>query len=250
MGRAYLAPDRFTAGMAAGFWAVLGLGVLLKGPIAPMVPLLAGLTLAIMDRPKGARFWRLSTPWLPALRAGWGLPLMCSSPRPGSWPSASRRKGASSRKRSAATCSTRWGRGRRRIGARPGCMPRSSASPPSPPPGSCCAPCPAPGRSGCRRRALPARLGGADLAAVRGGADQAAALRPAGLPGADDARRALGDGPAAPRTAALGPLAGNVALAGVAVGLPLAFLVAVYVVDTASSRWRWPGSSPGSRWRC
>ena len=76
MGRAYLAPDRFTAGMAAAFWAVLGLGVLLKGPIAPMVPLLAGLTLAIMDRPAGARFWRLSAPWLPALRAGWGLPLM------------------------------------------------------------------------------------------------------------------------------------------------------------------------------
>ena len=76
MGRAYLAPAAFTAGQAAAFWAVLGLGVLLKGPIAPMVPLLAGLTLAVMDRPQGARFWRLSAPWLPALRMGWGLPLM------------------------------------------------------------------------------------------------------------------------------------------------------------------------------
>lgn len=75
-GRAYLAPERFTPGMAAWFWAVLGLGVLLKGPIAPMVPLLAGITLAVMDRPRGARFWRLSAPWLPALRPGWGLPLM------------------------------------------------------------------------------------------------------------------------------------------------------------------------------
>jgi 4-amino-4-deoxy-L-arabinose transferase-like glycosyltransferase len=75
-GRAYLAPERFTPRMAAGFWAVLGLGVLLKGPIAPLVPLLAGVTLAAMDRPAGARFWRLSAPWLPALRLAWGLPLM------------------------------------------------------------------------------------------------------------------------------------------------------------------------------
>jgi len=75
-GRAYLAPERFTSPMAAAFWAVLGLGVLLKGPIAPMVPLLAGLTLAVMDRPAGARFWQISAPWLPALRMGWGLPLM------------------------------------------------------------------------------------------------------------------------------------------------------------------------------
>jgi 4-amino-4-deoxy-L-arabinose transferase-like glycosyltransferase len=49
-------------GQAAGFWAVLGLGVLLKGPIAPLVPLLAGLTLAIMDRPARGRFWRLPPP--------------------------------------------------------------------------------------------------------------------------------------------------------------------------------------------
>jgi 4-amino-4-deoxy-L-arabinose transferase-like glycosyltransferase len=75
-GRAYLAPEAFTPRQAAAFWAVLGLGVLLKGPIAPLVPLLAGVTLAVMDRPARARFWRLSAPWLPALRIGWGLPLM------------------------------------------------------------------------------------------------------------------------------------------------------------------------------
>ncbi|CAH0297181.1 glycosyltransferase family 39 protein [Roseomonas sp. CECT 9278] len=76
MGRAYLAPAAFSARSAAGFWAALGLGVLLKGPIGPMVPLLAGITLAVMDRPSGARFWRLSAPWLAALRPGWGIPLM------------------------------------------------------------------------------------------------------------------------------------------------------------------------------
>ncbi|WP_246514451.1 ArnT family glycosyltransferase [Neoroseomonas soli] len=76
MGKAYLSPDAFTARQAAAFWAVLGIGVLLKGPIAPMVPLLAGITLAVMDRPAGARLWRLSAPWLPALRMGWGVPLM------------------------------------------------------------------------------------------------------------------------------------------------------------------------------
>jgi 4-amino-4-deoxy-L-arabinose transferase-like glycosyltransferase len=73
--RAYLRPEAFTARHAAAFWAILGLGVLLKGPIAPMVALLAGLTLALMDRPRGARGW-FAAPWLPALRPGWGLPLM------------------------------------------------------------------------------------------------------------------------------------------------------------------------------
>lgn len=76
MGRAYLAPSSFSARAAAAFWAVLGLGVLLKGPIAPLVPLLAGITLAVMDRPAGSRFWRLHAPWLSALRPAWGLPLM------------------------------------------------------------------------------------------------------------------------------------------------------------------------------
>lgn len=68
MGAAYLNPAGFTAGRAALFWAALGLGILLKGPIAPMVPLLAGITLWVADR------WR--APWLRALRPLWGVPLM------------------------------------------------------------------------------------------------------------------------------------------------------------------------------
>lgn len=81
-GRAYLNPAGFSARAVGLFWVVLGLGVLLKGPIAPMVPLLAGITLAVMDRPQGARFWKLSAPWLAALRPGWGIPLMllCAAP--------------------------------------------------------------------------------------------------------------------------------------------------------------------------
>ncbi len=66
-GAAYLRPGFFTARHAAAFWVILGIGVLLKGPIAPMVPLLAGITLAITDR---------GAPWFRALRFRWGLPLM------------------------------------------------------------------------------------------------------------------------------------------------------------------------------
>jgi 4-amino-4-deoxy-L-arabinose transferase-like glycosyltransferase len=73
MGRAYLAPAQFTAKQALGFWLALGAGVLLKGPIAPMVPLLAGVTLLVMDR---------RAPWFGALRPLWGVPLMiaCAAP--------------------------------------------------------------------------------------------------------------------------------------------------------------------------
>ena len=82
MGRAYLSPDAFSPRQAAAFWAVLGAGVLLKGPIAPMIPLLAGVTLAVMDRPAGGPWWRLSAPWLRVLHMGWGIPLMvlCAAP--------------------------------------------------------------------------------------------------------------------------------------------------------------------------
>jgi 4-amino-4-deoxy-L-arabinose transferase-like glycosyltransferase len=73
MGRAYLAPAQFTTKQALGFWLALGVGVLLKGPIAPMVPLLAGITLLVMDR---------RAPWFGALRPVWGVPLMiaCAAP--------------------------------------------------------------------------------------------------------------------------------------------------------------------------
>jgi 4-amino-4-deoxy-L-arabinose transferase-like glycosyltransferase len=71
--QAYLRPEQFTARQAAGFWLILGASVLLKGPVGPMVPLLAGVTLAIAD--KGA-------PWLRALRPGWGLPLLAAAAAP------------------------------------------------------------------------------------------------------------------------------------------------------------------------
>ncbi|WP_338665179.1 phospholipid carrier-dependent glycosyltransferase [Pararoseomonas sp. SCSIO 73927] len=77
MGRAYLSPNTFTARAALGFWLALGAGVLLKGPIAPMVPLFAGLTLFAADRG-----WRTGAPWLRALRAHWGIPLMIACALP------------------------------------------------------------------------------------------------------------------------------------------------------------------------
>jgi 4-amino-4-deoxy-L-arabinose transferase-like glycosyltransferase len=65
-GRAYLAPQTFTARQAGAFWAILGVSILLKGPIGPMLPLLTGISLAIADR---------RAPWLRVLRPGWGIPL-------------------------------------------------------------------------------------------------------------------------------------------------------------------------------
>jgi hypothetical protein len=76
MGRAYLAPAAFGPRAAVGFWLALGVGVLLKGPIAPMVPLLAGFTLVVADRG-----WR-GAPWLRALRPIWGVPLMIACALP------------------------------------------------------------------------------------------------------------------------------------------------------------------------
>jgi 4-amino-4-deoxy-L-arabinose transferase-like glycosyltransferase len=73
MGRAYLAPGNFTARQAAGFWLVLGASVLLKGPIGPAVPLLAGITLLIADR---------RAPWFAALRPKWGVALMLAAAAP------------------------------------------------------------------------------------------------------------------------------------------------------------------------
>ena len=49
-GAAYLRPGAFSAKRAAAFWLVLGASVLLKGPVGPMVPLLAGISLAVADR--------------------------------------------------------------------------------------------------------------------------------------------------------------------------------------------------------
>ncbi|MDN3563466.1 glycosyltransferase family 39 protein [Paeniroseomonas aquatica] len=72
-GIAYLRPALFGARQAAAFWLLLGLGVLLKGPIGPMVPLLCGITLAVSDR---------GAPWLRALRPLWGVPLMLAAAAP------------------------------------------------------------------------------------------------------------------------------------------------------------------------
>lgn len=67
-GRAVVAPERFGSGAAAGFWLALGVGTLLKGPVAPMVAGLAALALLAGDR-----LARRPSPWLGALRPAWGL---------------------------------------------------------------------------------------------------------------------------------------------------------------------------------
>ena len=67
LGRAYLSSGTFNARQAAAFWLVMGVSILLKGPIGPMVAALAILTLVISDR---------AGSWLKALRPAWGIPLM------------------------------------------------------------------------------------------------------------------------------------------------------------------------------
>ena len=67
LGQAYVDPRGFGRQRAATFWLAMGAGVLLKGPITPMVVGLAVLSLVAADR-------RAS--WLRVLRAGWGVPLM------------------------------------------------------------------------------------------------------------------------------------------------------------------------------
>ncbi len=65
LARAYL--GGLTRLGAAAFWLALGAGVLLKGPITPMVAGLTMAALSIADR---------RAAWLLALRPAWGLPLM------------------------------------------------------------------------------------------------------------------------------------------------------------------------------
>lgn len=67
LARAYLDPGGVRRRDAALFWLALGAGVLLKGPIAPMVAGLVALVLSAADR--RAR-------WLLALRPAWGVPLL------------------------------------------------------------------------------------------------------------------------------------------------------------------------------
>lgn len=60
---------RVGRGTAALFWAALGVGILIKGPIAPMVAGLTVLALVLADR---------RVRWLAALRPLWGVPLMAA----------------------------------------------------------------------------------------------------------------------------------------------------------------------------
>ncbi|GAC1343386.1 MAG: glycosyltransferase family 39 protein [Acetobacteraceae bacterium] len=73
LARAYRAPAMVGGGQAALFWLAMGAGVLLKGPVGPMVVALTALTLSVADR--RAR-------WLLALRPGWGVPLMLAAVLP------------------------------------------------------------------------------------------------------------------------------------------------------------------------
>ena len=79
-GIAYLRPGAFTARQAAAFWGILGISVLLKGPVGPMVPLLTGITLAVMDRRAGGGW--LHAPWFRPLRLHWGVPMMLAIAAP------------------------------------------------------------------------------------------------------------------------------------------------------------------------
>lgn len=53
---------------AASFWLALGAGILIKGPISPMVVGLTSLAASLVSRRAG---------WLRALRPAWGVPLLC-----------------------------------------------------------------------------------------------------------------------------------------------------------------------------
>jgi 4-amino-4-deoxy-L-arabinose transferase-like glycosyltransferase len=64
-------------GAAALFWLAVGAGVLLKGPITPMVAGLCVLTLLVWDGAGGrGAGLRHRASWLRGLRARWGVPLL------------------------------------------------------------------------------------------------------------------------------------------------------------------------------
>ena len=70
LARAYLGPGRLGWRAAAPFWLAIGVGVLLKGPITPMVVGLTAGTLWLLDRRAGR------AGFVGRLHAGWGVPLM------------------------------------------------------------------------------------------------------------------------------------------------------------------------------
>ncbi len=53
--------------IAAVFWVALGLGILIKGPVAPALAVLTSIPLLIFDRKRA---------WLRSLHAAWGVPVM------------------------------------------------------------------------------------------------------------------------------------------------------------------------------
>ena len=67
--RGHIAPARY----AAGFWLAQGTGILIKGPVAPLVSGLTLATLVVWDRISGAPN---RGQWLWGLRWAWGVPLM------------------------------------------------------------------------------------------------------------------------------------------------------------------------------
>lgn len=66
LARAWMTPA-ISRGQAALFWLAMGAGVLLKGPITPMVAALTIVALCLLER---------RAAWLRTLRWQWGLPLM------------------------------------------------------------------------------------------------------------------------------------------------------------------------------
>jgi 4-amino-4-deoxy-L-arabinose transferase-like glycosyltransferase len=71
LGRIYVASRRggasASAATAALFWIAEALGILVKGPVAPLVALFTAAALSLADR---------EARWLSGLRAPWGVPLM------------------------------------------------------------------------------------------------------------------------------------------------------------------------------
>jgi 4-amino-4-deoxy-L-arabinose transferase-like glycosyltransferase len=70
LARAYLDPGGLSAARAGIFWLAIGAGVLVKGPVTPMVAGLATVSLVVVDRR------RRGAGWLRTLRPRWGVPLM------------------------------------------------------------------------------------------------------------------------------------------------------------------------------
>jgi 4-amino-4-deoxy-L-arabinose transferase-like glycosyltransferase len=69
LGRIYIARQtpKETVGIAGAFWIAIGVGVLLKGPVAPAVAFLTILPLAIYDPERS---------WLRSLHIPWGVPML------------------------------------------------------------------------------------------------------------------------------------------------------------------------------